>query len=95
MIASYKGAIIMNKIYYKYNNTFVVYPIYQFLIIFNLFILGHENVVKYLLKNGADVNKQTNCGATAMHFAAQADNIKIAKLLLAFNAQQLKNEQCI
>lgn len=48
-----------------------------------------------MLKNGADVNKQTNCGATAMHFAAQADNFKIVKLLLEFNAQQLKNKQCI
>lgn len=48
-----------------------------------------------MLKNGADVNKQTNCGATAMHFAAQADNLKIVKLLLEFNAQQLKNKQCI
>lgn len=48
-----------------------------------------------MLQNQADINKQTNCGATAMHFAAQADNIKIVKLLLGFNAIQLKNEQCI
>jgi len=47
-----------------------------------------------LLKNGANVNQQTNCGATAMHFAAQADNIKISELLLEFNAKQLQNEQC-
>lgn len=51
--------------------------------------------MKCLLNNGADVNKQTNCGATAMHFAAQANNLKIVKLLLAFDAHQLKNKQCI
>lgn len=45
--------------------------------------------------NGADVNKQSNWGGTAMHFAAQANNIEIVRLLLAFNAQQLKNKQCI
>jgi len=48
-----------------------------------------------LLLKGAVINKQTNCGSTAMHFAAQANNLEIAKLLIAFNAQQLKNEQCI
>lgn len=47
-----------------------------------------------MLKNGADVDKQTNCGATAMHYAAQADNWKIVMLLMAFNAQQLKNKHC-
>lgn len=51
--------------------------------------------MKYLLKNGADINKQSNLGATAMHFAAQADNIGIVMILLEFNAQQLKNKQCI
>jgi len=45
------------------------------------------------LKNGAEVNQQTNCGATAMHFAAQANHVKIVKLLLDFNALQLKNKQ--
>lgn len=48
-----------------------------------------------MLIKGADINKQTNCGSTAMHFAAQANNLEIAKLLIAFKAQQLKNEQCI
>lgn len=48
-----------------------------------------------MLIKGADINKQTKCGSTAMHFAAQANNLEIAKLLIAFNAQQLKNEQCI
>lgn len=56
--------------------------------------LGHKNVVKFLLENGADVNKQTNCGATAMHFAAQADHLKIIQILLAYNAKHLKNEYC-
>jgi len=48
-----------------------------------------------LLRKGADINIQTNCGSTAMHFAAQADNLEIAKLLIEFNAQQLKNHQCM
>jgi Fem-1 family protein b len=47
------------------------------------------------LLNGADVNKQTNCGATAMHFAAQANNIKVIQLLLNSNAWQMKNHHCI
>lgn len=49
--------------------------------------------MNYLLKSGAEVNHQTNCGSTAMHFAAQANNVKIAESLLEFNALQLKNNQ--
>lgn len=47
-----------------------------------------------MLKNKADVNKQTHCGATAMHFAAQANNIHIIQILIEANAQQLKNKHC-
>lgn len=51
--------------------------------------------MEYLLRNGADINKQSNFEATAMHYAVQGDNIEIVEMLLAFNAQQLKNNQCI
>ncbi|XP_022173057.1 protein fem-1 homolog B-like [Myzus persicae] len=56
---------------------------------------NHKDVVEYLLRKGADINVQTKCGSTAMHFAAQADNLEIAKLLIEFNAQQLKNQQSL
>lgn len=79
-----KNKLLYQILIYKYNE----------LIIINYFVSGHLDVVKYLLINGADVNKQSNWGATAMHFAVQADNIETVKLLLAFNAQQLKNKQC-
>lgn len=59
-----------------------------------LCILGHYEVVKYLLENKADVNKQTHCGATAMHFAVQSNNLGIVEMLINSNAQQLKNKHC-
>lgn len=66
-----------------------------YLFVYIFFYPGHSNVVKYLLENGADINKRNNRGDTAMHFAARHDHFEIVKILLANNAQQLKNNHGI
>lgn len=48
--------------------------------------------VEYLLKNGAKINQQANCGATALHYAAEAGNIEVCSMLLDYGAQLLPNE---
>ncbi|KAK5993589.1 Serine/threonine-protein phosphatase 6 regulatory ankyrin repeat subunit A [Cladobotryum mycophilum] len=47
---------------------------------------GHESIVKFLLKRGADVAKRGVDGATALHWAAYKRNFSIVKMLLAAGA---------
>src|ERR1035441_9615733 len=43
---------------------------------------NHQDVVEYLLAQGADVNAKTSTGITALHEAAQNGNKEITELLL-------------
>ena len=47
---------------------------------------GHEDVCKYLLSKGADINAQTASGCTALFFASQQGRASIVKLLLGHRA---------
>lgn len=71
----------------KFTVCLIIYLIFNF--------LGHIDVVNYLLKNEADINKQNVYGITAMHFAAQYNHLQIAKDLGALNAQILKDKNGI
>tara|TARA_B100000575_G_scaffold288738_1_gene289277 strand:- start:561 stop:2015 length:1455 start_codon:yes stop_codon:yes gene_type:complete len=44
------------------------------------------DIVKLLLKYGADVNKISQCGGTPLYYALQQNNYVIAKILLRYNA---------
>jgi ankyrin repeat protein len=51
---------------------------------------GHEAVVEWLLRAGADVkahNENDHWGTTALHAAAHADHARIAERLLAAGAE--------
>ena len=48
---------------------------------------GHEDVVKYLLANGADVNHKTREGMTALYTASKRGHRVIVNLLLANGAE--------
>ncbi|OII77548.1 hypothetical protein cand_017080 [Cryptosporidium andersoni] len=43
---------------------------------------GHEEIVKELLKLGANISKQNNCGNTPLHWAVTNKKLNIIKLLL-------------
>ena len=47
---------------------------------------NHQDVVEYLLAQGADVNAKTSTGITPLHEAAQNGNKEITELLLAHGA---------
>ena len=47
---------------------------------------NHQDVVEYLLAQGADVNAKTSTGITPLHEAAQNGNKEITELLLARKA---------
>jgi ankyrin repeat protein len=47
----------------------------------------HTNVVAFLLKDGAEVNRKANDDATPLHFAAQEGCIETINLLLADGAK--------
>ncbi len=49
-------------------------------------------MLTYLLEMGADPNKQANCGATALHYAAEAGHLPIADKLLSAGARWMKNK---
>ncbi|GFT78825.1 uncharacterized protein NPIL_531972 [Nephila pilipes] len=48
-------------------------------------IIGHINIVKYLLEKGIEINSEVN-GITALHVASGCDNCEAAKLLLSKGA---------
>ena len=62
------------------NNDFKVAPIHS------AAAAGRTDIVKLLLKNGADVNAQQQSGVTALHSAAHNNNIKLVELLLTHGA---------
>ena len=49
--------------------------------------LGHDQVARVLIDNGADVDRQDAQGSTALLFAANYKNHAIMKLLLAAGAE--------
>ena len=54
---------------------------------------GRESVCKLLVDRGADVNACDDAGWTALHWAAEFDNVPIANLLLAAGARLEKNKK--
>jgi WD40 repeat protein/ankyrin repeat protein/serine/threonine protein kinase len=55
-------------------------------------ILGDENVVRLLIKSGAELETKTNWGATALSLAAIKGNEAIVKILLDANADKEARE---
>ena len=47
---------------------------------------NHDDVCEYLLQNGAQVNSRAN-EKTPLHFACEKDFLKIAMILVKFNAE--------
>jgi ankyrin repeat protein len=55
---------------------------------------GHIEIVKLLLSNNADPNRQTTAGgATALHRAAFSGHLQIVKLLLDYGASPLLHDR--
>ena len=50
-------------------------------------IMGHENIVRLLLQNNADLYSKNEGGVTLLHFAADAGRTAIITLLLGFSSQ--------
>ena len=48
--------------------------------------MGHDQIVRMLLKAGCDVNIQTHQGLNALTIAASCNNLSIARLLLEHRA---------
>ncbi len=47
---------------------------------------GHAEVVHWLIEKGADINKQSSDGYTALHLAAVANRVQTIKHLIAEGA---------
>lgn len=56
---------------------------------------GHIDIVNFLLEKGADPDERANCGATALHFAAERGHTAIVKKILKYGAAFAKNENGI
>lgn len=52
---------------------------------------GHSEIARYLLERGADVNRRSVKGNTAMHDCAESGSLEILKLLLNSKAQMEKD----
>ena len=52
-------------------------------------LYGHSDVVLALLKAGADKNAPAAGGKTALHLAAEAGGLEVAKVLLDFGCEKL------
>lgn len=48
---------------------------------------GHPNIAKYLISIGADVNRKSVKGNTALHDCAESGSLEIMNLLLSSNAK--------
>ena len=44
---------------------------------------NHLEIVKYLISSGANIESQTNLGATPLHIACQSNNFEIVKYLIS------------
>lgn len=53
---------------------------------------GHKPIVQLLLKHGANLNAQSSCGNTPLHYAVQHNFIEIVELLLKDTSSSLKME---
>jgi hypothetical protein len=51
-----------------------------------------ENIVKYMLENGGDVNIQDDIGRTPLMIATRRGDIKIVKLLLTYDVKEKKKQ---
>lgn len=56
---------------------------------------GHLDIVSFLLEKGADPDEKANCGATALHFAAESGHTVIIKEILKYGAAIVKNKNGI
>ncbi len=65
-----------------FNNTCLMIAAYK----------GHLDVVRFLLERRVDPNLAANCGATAMHFSAEAGHVHVLEELLRHGATMLKSE---
>ncbi len=55
-------------------------------LLFNVCLNDNENLVKYLVDSGADVNKQNNNGITPLFDACDKENNTIVKYLVEHGA---------
>ncbi len=66
----------------KFNNTCLMIAAFN----------RHLSVVKYLIQAGVDPDVGANCGATALHFAAETGAIEIAQELVEFGKANVLKE---